>query len=74
MFNKKSEAYKMKKPTKITSVETVDKEYEKFQLKINDVYVDMIVSRKEQPKFFIFLMDSFRDEITFDLMEVDISC
>jgi len=64
----------MKKPTKVISVQTVDKEYEKFQLKINDVYVDMIVSRKEQPKFFIFLMNSFRDEITFDLMEVDISC
>jgi len=63
----------MKKPTKIISVESLDKEYEKFKLKIDDVYVDMIISRKEQPKLFIFLLNNFKDNITFDLMKVDIS-
>jgi hypothetical protein len=64
---------KMKKPSKVISVESLDEDYEKFQLKINDVYVDMIVSRKEQPNLFTFLMDCFRDNVIFDLMEVDIS-
>jgi len=63
----------MKKPSKVISVESLDEDYEKFQLKINDVYVDMIVSRKEQPNLFTFLMDCFRDNVIFDLMEVDIS-
>jgi len=63
----------MKKPTKVLSVESIDEDYEKFILRINDLNVDMLVSRSEQPKFFCFLMDCLRDNKTFDLMEVDIS-
>lgn len=64
----------MIKSTRVVGVETVCKEYDKFQLKINGVDVEIIVSRKKQPKFFRFMMDSFRDEVTFDFMEVDMSC
>ena len=63
----------MNKPTKVLSVESIDDDYEKFVLRINDLNVDMLVSRGEQPKFFCFLMDALRDNKTFDLMEVDIS-
>ena len=61
------------KPTKVLSVESIDDDYEKFVLRINDLNVEMLVSRKGQPKFFYFLMDSLRDDKTFNLNEVDIS-
>jgi len=63
----------MKQPSKVLSVESIDDDYEKFVLRINDLNVDMLVSRSEQPKFFCFLMDTLRDSKTFDLGEVDIS-
>lgn len=63
----------MKNSAKVISVESLDEDYEKFQLKLNKIYIDMLVSRKEQPKFFIFLMDCLRDDITFDIGGIDIS-
>ena len=64
---------KEKQLSKVVRIEKIDEDYEKFILNINEFNIEMFVSKKEQPKFFNYLVDAFNNDTTFDLRRVDIS-